>query len=515
MQTMRRIAMRVLCGVLIVGLGAALLPAWHVNAQQAVNLLENPSFEGDYEVRCSFPGGKPWIAVPCEGPVPSRPWQSVIMAKGWSAWWQPPSEDPTAKDFYTKYPNYCGQLAPDNCIAWHMPEYRDTRSALQDPPRIRSGENSQKYFTFWSVHEGGVYQVVEGVRPGMTLRFSIYMHAWSATKMNGLEPNPHLSFGQTGMHMKIGIDPTGGTDPWSKDIIWSPEKDVYDKFEQYDVQAVARSNKITIFTHSRPENPMEHNDVYLDDAELIVVGGGPSSPVLVNPPPAMVAVEGKPAAANGGRISHIVKPGDTLFALALQYGVPVDQIMALNGLKPDSRVEIGRELIIALPAPKPQAPAAPAMGNPFVATGNSGSGRGTICVQAFMDNDINGLRLAGELSLAVSGLHLSVLNSQGEIVADRMLDTAADETCFADLPATTYRVMADPPSGYLATQQRRWSISLPSDAIVAVQFGVQLDPTAQNPFPIELTAILVGLLVIGAVVGVAVWLRRRRQSAWM
>jgi hypothetical protein len=154
------------------------------------------------------------------------------------------------------------------------------------------------------------------------------------------------------MHMKIGIDPTGGTDPWSKDVVWSPEKDVYDQFERYEVQAVARSNKVTVFTYSRPENPMEHNDLYLDDAELAAVGGGGfSAPVTVNPPPAMVAVEGKPAAANGGRISHIVKPGDTLFAIALQYGVPVDQIMALNGLKPDSRIEIGRELIIALPAP--------------------------------------------------------------------------------------------------------------------------------------------------------------------
>ena len=46
-----------------------------------------------------------------------------------------------------------------------------------------AGENSQKYFTFWSVHEGGVYQVVEGLRPGTPLRFSIYMQAWSATKV--------------------------------------------------------------------------------------------------------------------------------------------------------------------------------------------------------------------------------------------------------------------------------------------------------------------------------------------
>ncbi len=514
---MKHAMARILCVVLIIALAVAWLPLTQISAQQTVNLLENPGFEGDYEVRCSFPGGKAWIAVPCDGPIPSRPWQSVMMAKGWSAWWQPPNEDPTSKDFYKTFPNYCGQLAPDNCVPWHMPEYRDTRSGLQDPPRIRSGENSQKYFTFWSVHEGGVYQVVDNVRPGMALRFSIYMHAWSATKLYGLEPNPHFSFGQTGMHMKIGIDPTGGTDPWSKDVIWSPEKDVYDKFERYEVQAVARSNKVTVFTHSRPENPMEHNDIYLDDAELTVVGGGGFSvPVTVNPAPAMVAVESKPAAANGGRISHIVKPGDTLFALALQYGVPVDQIMALNGLKPDSRIEIGRELIIALPEVKPPAPAQPATGNPFPSTGSTGSGRGSICVQPFVDSDANGVYLAGELPLAVAGLHVSVLNAQNEVVADRTVDAATDETCFTDLPATTYRVLADLPIGYLATRQNRWSISLPSDAIVAVPFGVQLDQAALNRFPIEWVAILAGVLVSGGVlIGLVIWLRRWRRYTWM
>jgi LysM repeat protein len=512
---MRQQIALMICSVLILSLGVAWLPLGRVNAQQAANLLENPSFEGDFEIRCSFPGGKPWIAVPCDGPLPSRPWQTVMMAKGWSAWWQPPNSDRTAKDYYNTFPDYCGQLAPDDCVAWHMPEYKDTRSMPQDPPRIRSGENSQKYFTFWSVHEGGTYQVVEGVRPGMALRFSIYMHAWSATKLNGVVPNPHFSFGQTGMHMKIGIDPTGGTDPWSKDIIWLPEKDVYDKFERYDVQAVARSNKVTVFTHSRPENPMEHNDVYLDDAELVVVGGGPSAPVIVNPPPAMVAVEGKPAASNGGRISHIVKPGDTLFAIALQYGVPVDQIMALNGLKPDSRIEIGRELIIALPAPRLPAPADQAAGNPYISTGSAGSGRGTVCVRAFVDSDTNGLPLAGEVPLPAGGLHVSVMNAQNEVVADQALDAAASETCFTDLPATTYRILADPPAGYLATQQRRWSISLPSDAIVAVPFGVQIDPAAQNRFPVEWAAILASLLVvISALIGLAAWLRRWRRYAW-
>jgi LysM repeat protein len=506
---------RKLSVVLIIALVVAWLPLASINAQSTNNLLENPGFEGDYEVRCSFPGGKSWIAVPCDGPLPSRPWQSVMMADGWSAWWQPPNEDSSSPDFYSTYPNFCGKQAPNGCVAWHMPEYRDTRSGLQDPPRIRSGENSQKYFTFWSVHEAGVYQVVDNVRPGMALRFSIYMYAWSATKLHGLEPNPHFSFGQTGMHMRIGIDPTGGTDPWSKDVIWSSEKDVYDKFERYEVQAVARANKVTVFTHSRPENPMEHNDVYLDDAELVAVGGGFSAPVTVNPAPAMVAVESKPATANGGRISHIVKAGDTLFALALQYGVPVDQIMALNGLKPDSRIEIGRELIIALPEAKPQAPAQPTGGNPFVSTGIAGSGRGSICLQTFADGDGNGLYLAGEAPLAVAGLQVRVLNAQDEVVADQTLDAANGETCFANLPATTYRVLANLPLGYAATQQTRWSISLPSDAIVAVPFGVQIDQTALNRFPIEWAVILIGLLIGGAVlIGLVIWLRRRRRYAW-
>lgn len=511
---MQRAAIKILRVLAIISLGAMLLPLAQVSAQQSVNLLENPSFEGDYEVRCSFPGGKPWIAVPCDGPLPSRPWQTVMMAKGWSAWWQPPNEDSQSKNFYETFPNYCGKQAPGNCVAWHMPEYRDTRTDRQDPPRIRSGQNSQKYFTFWSVHEGGVYQTVENVRPGTALRFSVFMEAWSATKMNGLEPNPHQSFGQTGMHMKVGIDPTGGTDPWSKDIIWSTEKDAYDKFERFEVQAVARSNKVTVFTHSRPENPMEHNDVYLDDAELIAIGGGFTAPVTVNPPPAMVAVESKPAAANGGRISHIVKPGDTLFAIALQYGVPVDQIMALNGLKPDSRIEIGRELIIALPQAKPQASTGSTTGNPFISTGNTGSGRGVICLETFADTDANGQPAAGELPLDVAGLQVSVLNAQNEVVADRALD--AGDTCFRDLPATTYRVLANLPIGYRATQQQRWSISLPGDAVVAVPFGVQLDLAARNRFPVEWVIILVGLIALGAViVGLVFWQRRRRRSPWL
>ncbi len=472
--------------------------------QSSENLLTNPGFEGDFHIQCSFPGGRPWMTLPCDGSLPTVPWQTVQVADGWHAWWQIPSTDRKAPDYYL-YPNYCGRSAPDNCVAWHNPEYRDTRSSPQDPPRIRSGENSQKYFTFWSVHEAGVYQTVTGIRPGSLLRFSIYMEAWSATKLSEGEPNPHFSFGQSSMHLRVGIDPTGGNDPWSKDIVWSTEHEAYDQFTLYEVEAVARSNKVTVFTHSRPEYPMEHNDVYVDDAELTLVGGGASVPIVVNPPPVVVAVGAQPTAAPGrtGKITHIVKAGDTLFAIALQYGVPVDQIMQLNGLSAESQLELGRELVISLPPVSVPPP-------PITSIGGPGSGLGTICVRAFNDVDSDGFRSSSDQALSAAGLQIDVTDNNGNPIIARTLDGSSDQACFDHLPATVYRVSAQTPSGYSVSGSRSWAVALNSDATVDIMLGLHIDP-ASMVIPPELL-IGAGVLIIIAAVGVFMWRRRQSQT---
>lgn len=504
---------------LLLALSAAgwlVLPA--VSAQGR-NLLKNPGFEGDFKIQCSFPGGRPWLPVECNGPLPSMPWQTVQVAEGWVAWWQPPSTDRSARDFYQKFPNYCGNDAPDNCVAWHQPEWRPTKGLPQDPPRIRSGENSQKYFTFYSVHEGGVYQVVEGVRPGTPLRFSIYMHAWSATKVNGIQPNPRLSFGQTSMHMKVGIDPTGGTDPWSPDIVWSAEHDAYDQFQRFEVQAVARSNKVTVYTHSRPENPMMHNDVYLDDAELIAIGGtGPSEPLTINPPPALQSAgaltltQPVTRALAGQRVTHIVRPGDTLFAIALQYGVPVDQIMALNKLTPESQIRLGQELLIAeaeVAARPPVMPEAPAAQPPVVSVGGAGSGLGAVCVQAFDDADGDGRRYLTEAPVAAAGLQWTLLNAQGAVVGDYTAGDDNGDHCFTNLPATTYRVEARIPIEWVPTQAARWSVALTGDSRVAIEVGLKPAPTEASPLPTPW--LLAGAGGVGVAAAAGWWVRRRKR----
>jgi LysM repeat protein len=480
--------------------------AWSAPTQQTrQNLLTNPGFEGDFHIQCSFPGGRPWMTLPCGGALDTVPWQTVQVADGWHAWWQIPASDRKSPDYY-KYPNYCGRSAPDDCVAWHNPEYRDTRNAPQEPPRIRSGENSQKYFTFWSVHEGGVYQTVSGVRPGSLLRFSIYMEAWSATKMDAGEPNPHFSFGQSSMHLRIGIDPTGGNDPWSKEIVWSSEQDAYDQFTRFEVEAVARSSKVTVFTHSRPEYPMEHNDVYLDDAELAIIGGGPGAPISINPPPVVVAVGALSTTQSnpGGRITHIVRTGDTLFAIALQYGVPVDQIMQLNGLSAESRLDIGRELLIALPPPPIAGPA------PITAIGGTGSGQGRICLKIYNDLDHDGVRSSADAALNLTGGQIVLLDANANLIVDRMLDGSVDQVCFDQLPATVYRITAQVPAGYLATGVQSWAVSLNSDAAVDVAFGAQLDPSS-GAAPIGLIMAALGLLIVIAL-GIFVWRRRQQRE---
>lgn len=469
--------------------------------QTGQNLLTNPGFEGDFLIQCSFPGGRPWMTLPCGGALDTVPWQTVQVADGWHGWWQIPESDRKSPDYY-QHPNFCGRSAPDDCVAWHNPEYRDTRSAPQDPPRIRSGENSQKYFSFWSVHEGGVYQTVSGVRPGSLLRFGIYMEVWSATKIDHGEPNPHFSFGQSSMHLRVGIDPTGGNDPWSTEIVWSSEQDAYDQFVRFEVEAVARASKVTVFTHSRPEYPMEHNDVYLDDAELTVTGG-PGAPISINPPPDVLAVSALSATQSNvsGKVTHKVRAGDTLFAIALQYGVPVDQIMQLNSLSAESRLDIGRELTIVLP-PVAAAPA------PITTIGGTGSGQGSLCLKIYTDVDRDGVRSIADAALNLTGGQVVLLDANGDPIVDRPFDGSADQVCFDHLPATVYRLTAQLPAGYLAIGAQSWAVALDSDAAVDVTLGVQRD-SSSSAAPIGWWLAGLGSLIVIAL-GIFIW--RRRQG---
>ena len=261
--------------IVIVCLGFLQLPVFAAShsAGDGPNLLVNGGMEGKYVMQCSARNGPPWVGVPCGAPIDFGTtflWQTTQVPLGWTAWWQPPNTDRNDPNFYTGFPSLCyAEDAPAGCAAWHNPEYRDTAGGPQTPPsRKVAGDNSQKYFTFYSLHEAGLHQTVWGLKPGQRVRFSVYMEAWSSQSND-----PFTSFGQPTMGLKVGIDPYGGNNPWSPSIVWSPVIEAFDHWELFTVEAVVKSDHVTVFTRSRPYFALQHNDVYVDEASLAVVSG--------------------------------------------------------------------------------------------------------------------------------------------------------------------------------------------------------------------------------------------------
>jgi hypothetical protein len=119
----------------------------------------------------------------------------------------------------------------------------------------------------WSSYEfdGGVYQQISGVTPGQVYGFDIGI----VTFWRG----PGYPDSNGVMFRQVGIDPTGGTDPTSNNIIWS-ETNADDKAWVYmDVAATAQASTITVFAKVQaPENSsFNHTDldiVYFDAAHI-------------------------------------------------------------------------------------------------------------------------------------------------------------------------------------------------------------------------------------------------------
>jgi len=221
----------------------------------------------------------------CDGDFEWGGWQkqddreAVIVAPGWRAWWVP--EPPS---FVTK-PYNCADALDKGCY-WAEPEFTVALAAAH-PYRVHSGYQAQKYFTYGRMHWAGLMQKVENIPPNARLRFTVYMHAWMCYKYEDCQYGKSSDL-PSDMHLKVGIDPTGGEDPFSPNIIWSPERAAWDTWVLFQVEAVARSSAVTVFTHSRVDWDWAraNNDVYVDDASLVIIGQvTPTRPPAPTRPP--------------------------------------------------------------------------------------------------------------------------------------------------------------------------------------------------------------------------------------
>ena len=193
---------------------------------QGANLLTNPSFEGNY---IEFPGDR-------------------LVANGWTAWHIP--GDPNSTDFTVSQPTY--RSAKDG-------------AAESIVPRVRSGEDAQVYFSFFEIHDGGLFQRVEGVPVGATLEFSVFAYVWSSTFVD-----PDVSELPGEVTLSVGIDPTGGETGNGPTAEYSAPNVTYDSYTRYTYSTVAQSEQVTVFVRSIINAPVRNTYIYLDDASLVV-----------------------------------------------------------------------------------------------------------------------------------------------------------------------------------------------------------------------------------------------------
>ncbi|MCS6871128.1 MAG: LysM peptidoglycan-binding domain-containing protein [Anaerolineae bacterium] len=341
---------------------SAAVPADQRAAAQG-NLLQNPGFEGEYQ--------------PFNGDVTRR------VAPSWTPWNVP-------------------RGAGDPTWANITPQYRNA----SNPKRIRSGSAAQEFFELFATFTGGVYQRVN-VATGAPLRFSAFLNVWSTTR-----DNPDQSLEPAAISLQVGIDPTGGVDGTSRNIVWSAPERFYDEYRQLSVTATAAANTVTVFVRAIALEPVRHNHVYIDDASLVVTSGTlpTSTPVAILPTatpegvlPTVVVATPTPTPIGfiasptpertlpftstpggilvtntpfvptptsdilsnlPGRVNYTVVAGDTLIGIAARFNSRVDAIVLLNNLNINAFLRIGQRLVIPVPAVQPTPTQAPLFGTP-------------------------------------------------------------------------------------------------------------------------------------------------------
>jgi LysM repeat protein len=289
---------------------------------QDTNLLQNGGFEGAFQ--------------PFEGN------SSIMVAENWAPWWV--YQDVQDPDWRNRTPAF--ELATSS-------------------NRVHSGSSAQQYSTAFGTHTAGVYQQVSGRTPGEQFRFSIWAYAWSSSY-----DEECCSVDNGFVDLRIGIDPSGGLNPFSTDVTWSSPEQYYDQWGQLEVEAVAASSTVTVFFYSAPRYPVKHNNIYIDDAELIVTGqttppASPSpAPTVAETATATTSPTAGPSPTTGtgtetptttqtptgetgttGTV-YVVQRGDTLGAIAARFGLTTEELATVNGIDNPNLIIIGQQLVI-------------------------------------------------------------------------------------------------------------------------------------------------------------------------
>ncbi|MFQ3537226.1 MAG: LysM peptidoglycan-binding domain-containing protein [Aggregatilineales bacterium] len=199
------------------------------------------------------------------------------------------------------------------------------------------------------------YQFVAGVRAGTPLVFTAYANVFTCNRQDSCigADTPRTSQRESNARTRIGIDPTGGTNPNAPTVRWSPYIQPFDQFLPMTIEARSENdNGVTVFLNATQDVGMLLNHVYWDNVSLRagVGSGGAGVPVpTVRRDVPFVTPQGMQP---DGSIIHVVQEGDTLASIAVAYGITVSELRRLNNIPPEEFViRPGQRLLVKTPAP--------------------------------------------------------------------------------------------------------------------------------------------------------------------
>ncbi|RLC87822.1 MAG: hypothetical protein DRJ03_04795 [Chloroflexi bacterium] len=462
---------RMLLGILLVAVLLGMAPAWGIaapdlseSAQEGTELLKNPGFEGLSCAPDSEPG---W----CEDNWSNTAnfdgsfHDNIFTPQGWTTWWRKGGDygQPEVKTIPNVAP-FTGEL-----------------------PRIRSGNYATLLFTFYRLQDTGFYQVVTGLEPNSTVQLSAYAHGWSCDNDDKLGYSCADPWNQT---FQVGIEPNGGTDPFSPSVIWSGEQrspDHYNLIGPVTAQ-VGAGGSVCVFLRSKTKWQYKYQDAYWDDASLVMTSPGtPPTDTPLPPPPTPTygpspTPRATPTPRPDGAIVHVVESGDTLFGIALMYGVETEQLRQLNAgsLGPNDMINVGQAIVISIPSasPTPSPLPAPPTTEPTAAPGAPGGPveGASICVLAYHDRNGDTFRDEATEEL-LPNAEFTIADASG--VVDRYTSNGVNEPhCFTGLTPGAYRVIQTAPAGYVPSGPAEYNVGLPKDTQLDFQFG---DARSENP----------------------------------
>lgn len=455
----RKIALPVMVGLFMVV--AIVLPIFPYRTEaQGQNLLANPGFEeGWYDVSIGqTPNNWRWhwldnVTFPV-GQSDNTAWapESRVLPKG-----QVPEHE---HDLYFRDGSYCVKIFKGKAAIYI--------ALSQDVSGLEVGR---------------MYRIVAPVYPDVFV--------WDDKKVT--PPDIYTAM------VRLGGGPTGATWRDENAISYSGWWDggsvspFYFTYTEFTHDFIATQPDMTIYIEAGSKWGLDNSGFFLDGMGLYAMEmeQTPTSTPLPPPPtptpgPSPTPLP-PPTPRPDGASVHVVQEGDTLFGIALMYGVDVDQIRELNAssLGANDIIWIDQELVISLPSepPAPTPLPAPPTPEPTAAAGGDISGAGTggasICVLAYHDRNSDTFRDEAAEEL-LPNAEFTLADPSG--VVDRYTsDGISEPYCFTGLAAGAYRVIQNSPPGYEPSGPAEWSVAVAEGTSLDIQFGSSRGEGAEAP----------------------------------